>query len=195
MSGYPDDPSDRDRDAYDRDRDDYERQDRDYDDRDPEAIIAQAKSKVSGPAIGLIVVAALGLLSVIGGVIQYATLDAQFDAQIKQMEAQPNVPADQKKEQVRLMNQIRDWCKVGLLPYYGLVGVLSVVALVGGIKMMNLTSSGWAYMSAVLSLVPCTSGCCFLGLIFGIWAIMVLGKPEVKAGFAARRSSNNRDSY
>ena len=42
-----------------------------------------------------------------------------------------------------------------------------------------------AYTGAILSMIPCVSGCCLLGLPFGIWAVMTLNKPEVKAGFAA----------
>jgi hypothetical protein len=37
--------------------------------------------------------------------------------------------------------------------------------------------------AAILALVPCTSPCCLAGIPAGIWALVVLAKPEVKAGF------------
>jgi hypothetical protein len=151
---------------------------------------------VTVPAIGLIVVAAFGLLSFVGGIIQFPGLDAMCDEQIKQIEGNPQFTADQKKQQVQMWNQIRDGAKIVWIPFYCVVGIIAVVILVGGLKLMNLSSPGLVYLSAIMSFVPCTSGCCFLGLIFGIWAIMAMGKPEVKAGFAAkRRASSAPDTY
>ncbi len=176
-------------DYYDNDPDRAERE-RDFDDdqseRD-ESVIQRAKGKVMAPAVGLIVVAAFGLISLALALIQYPTLDAQFDENIKQIEDNPGIPNNQKKDQIQMMNQIRDGMKTVWFPYYGLVTVLSVVIFVGAIKLMNLSGSGWPMTAAILSFIPCTSGCCFLGLVFGIWALVVLGQPDVKAGFAARR--------
>jgi hypothetical protein len=31
--------------------------------------------------------------------------------------------------------------------------------------------------------VPCISPCCLVGLPIGIWALVVLNKPEVKSSF------------
>ncbi len=33
------------------------------------------------------------------------------------------------------------------------------------------------------AMIPCVSPCCLLGLPLGIWALIVLVKPEVKAAF------------
>ncbi len=140
------------------------------------------------PAVGLIVVAAFGLVQVVAGVVQFATLDAQFDEQVNQINNNPQIPANQKKQQVDLMNKIRDYAKTWLLPLYGATAVASLITLIGGIKLMSLGSPGLVKFGALLSMLPC-SGCCVLGLIFGIWAFVVLGKPEVKAGYAARNRS------
>ena len=32
-------------------------------------------------------------------------------------------------------------------------------------------------------MVPCISPCCLVGLPIGIWALVVLNKPEVKGSF------------
>lgn len=37
--------------------------------------------------------------------------------------------------------------------------------------------------AAILAMIPCVSPCCLLGLPLGIWALIVLLKPEVKAAF------------
>jgi hypothetical protein len=55
--------------------------------------------------------------------------------------------------------------------------------LFGALKMMRLQSYGWAMAAAILAVIPCLSPCCCLGIPFGIWALVVLSKPEVKAAF------------
>jgi predicted branched-subunit amino acid permease len=59
--------------------------------------------------------------------------------------------------------------------------IASIVALYGGWKMKALESYSWALTAAIICLVPCTGPCC--GLPVGIWALVVLLKPEVKAAF------------
>jgi hypothetical protein len=62
--------------------------------------------------------------------------------------------------------------------------VLSGILIFGGIKMKNLQSYGLAMAAAVIAMLPCTIGwCCLFGLPIGIWALVVLMKPEVKAAF------------
>jgi len=72
----------------------------------------------------------------------------------------------------------------GLGILFSVIGILiGVVVLLGAIKMKNLQAYGFAMTSAILALVPCVSPCCLLGLPVGIWALVVLSKPEVKAAF------------
>ncbi len=61
--------------------------------------------------------------------------------------------------------------------------VLDVLVLLGGMKMLKLQSWGLALAAAIVCLVPCYWSCCGLGLIPGIWGLIVLLKPEVKAAF------------
>jgi hypothetical protein len=49
--------------------------------------------------------------------------------------------------------------------------------------MQQLTSHGLAMAAAIIAMIPCFSPCCVLGLPFGIWALVVLSKPEVKSQF------------
>lgn len=64
--------------------------------------------------------------------------------------------------------------------------IVDVVIFIGAMKMKTLQSWGFAMTSAILCVIPCIGGhpcCCFLGLPAGIWALIVLLKPEVKAAF------------
>ena len=49
--------------------------------------------------------------------------------------------------------------------------------------MKKLESYGMVMTATILSMLPCTSSCCCLGLPLGIWILIVLAKPEVKSAF------------
>jgi hypothetical protein len=64
-----------------------------------------------------------------------------------------------------------------------LIGVaLSAFVIFGALKMRNLQGHGLALGAAIVSIIPC-SGCCCIGLPVGIWALVLLLKPEVKSQF------------
>ena len=56
----------------------------------------------------------------------------------------------------------------------------------GALQMKDLKNHNLALFAAIASMVPCISPCCFVGLPAGIWALVVLNKPEVKAAFAKK---------
>jgi hypothetical protein len=67
---------------------------------------------------------------------------------------------------------------------FGVLGIiLTIIILLGAIRMKNLEGYGLAITASILALIPCTSPCCCLGLPFGIWALVVLSDPVVKASF------------
>lgn len=49
-------------------------------------------------------------------------------------------------------------------------------------KMARLESYSLCLVGAILVMLPCTL-CCIIGLPIGIWALVVLAKPEVKQAF------------
>ena len=61
-----------------------------------------------------------------------------------------------------------------------LIGAFIIYAMT---KMMRLEQWGLSMGGAILAMIPCLSPCCVLGLPFGIWAIVVLTQPDVKAAF------------
>ena len=69
---------------------------------------------------------------------------------------------------------------------YSLSLIANIFILIGAIKMKNLRSYGLAVAASILSILfHC--GCCCLGLGAGIWALVILSKPEVKAAFAQNK--------
>jgi hypothetical protein len=58
--------------------------------------------------------------------------------------------------------------------------------LVGAFHMVKFQSYLWAVTAAIVALLPWSPGW-VLGLPFGIWALMVLSKPEVMAAFLGDR--------
>jgi hypothetical protein len=74
----------------------------------------------------------------------------------------------------------------------GLIGSIGSLALwlfmnvaiaLGAISMIRRKNYGSAYTAAILSVIPVCSPCLVLGIPFGIWAIIVLNRPEVKQRF------------
>jgi hypothetical protein len=65
-----------------------------------------------------------------------------------------------------------------------IIGILMCgVILLGGMKMKKLESYGLAMTTSIIAMIPCLSPCCLIGLPIGIWALVVLSKPEVKSAF------------
>lgn len=66
-------------------------------------------------------------------------------------------------------------------------GVLLLISaafvLFGAIKMKNKTDYGVAKAAAIVAIIPFVGPCCLIGIPFGIWAVVVLSKPHVKAAF------------
>ena len=126
---------------------------------------------VKGPVIGLKVTAIVGLVVVaLGLVINILALSGvQIGLQ------QFNDPQLQK-----LVGSLGG----GLGLFQDLIGgVMGVLILIGAGKMQKLENYQFAMTACIVAMVPCISPCCVFGLPFGIWALVVLNKPEVKSQF------------
>ena len=67
---------------------------------------------------------------------------------------------------------------------FNIIGmIMAVVVLLGALKMKKLESFGFAMTATIIAMVPCISPCCWIGLPIGIWALVILNKPEVKGAF------------
>jgi len=126
-----------------------------------------AAEQVRGPAVGLMVTAVVGFLA------QAAALVINvFKVSLGAMQRQGTAEA---------------WVNMFSGPIGVVGGVLgiavSAMILYGALKMKKLENHGWAIAASILALAPCISPCCLIGLPIGIWALVVLAKPEVKAAF------------
>lgn len=177
----------------DRDDDRYARDNRDDRDRFDSRDLEDAKSKVKGPAIALMVTAVISLLGIAYSVFSYfVTMKSQFDAQRAKMDADPNMPAQTKQDMRAMMDTYEKIVTVALPVDWLIVIAASLVIFVGALKMKNLSGLGWARAGAILAMIPCVSGCCLLGLPIGIWALMVLSNRDVKRAFAHTASKSAR---
>ncbi len=61
---------------------------------------------------------------------------------------------------------------------------ISLTLLIAGWRMRKLKSYGLSMVGAILALLPCSFGW-FVGLPMGVWALLVLQRPEVREAFEA----------
>jgi hypothetical protein len=75
----------------------------------------------------------------------------------------------------------------GLGQAEGLVGVVGVllsgIVIVGAVRMKALKSYGWAMTASLLALITICYPCGVFSLAMGIWSLVVLLDPNVKAVF------------
>lgn len=125
------------------------------------------------PAIFLIIIGAIGILAALWGIIQSAT--GMNDATMAQLMSDPNLPPMVKQ-------------MVGTSQSFGAVSnvivlLTSAFVIYGALQMMRLQNFGMAMGSAIVAMIPCFGPCCCLGIPVGIWALVLLNKPEIKASF------------
>jgi hypothetical protein len=129
-----------------------------------------ARHQVSGPAIGLIVTGVLGILGSLFGLLSnvlglglgFAGTDLRGNPEIERF--------------VTLLGGT-----------FGTVANLATLAIsgfivYGGVKLQRLESHTLCLVAIILAMLPCGCNCC-LGLPVGIWALVVLNRPEVRSQF------------
>lgn len=121
-----------------------------------------AAGKLKGPAICLIVVAIRWIL--FGLFIIIANLS---------MEQEPFEFGGQVVEPNPVMAMI----------FWLVVVICNGVIIFGSVQMLRMSADPLAMAASIMSLVPCLSPCCLLGIPFGIWALVVLMNSDVKASF------------
>ena len=127
---------------------------------------------VKGPAIGLKVTAIVGLVLVGLGLVYNVLVLSGVNIGLQQI----NDPQMQK-----LISKLGG----GLGIVQDIIGgVVGVIVLIGAAKMQKLQNYQFALTASIVAMVPCISPCCIFGLPFGIWALVVLNKPEVKSQFS-----------
>jgi hypothetical protein len=130
---------------------------------------AVALQKASGPAIGLMITAGLGL-----------AMNA-LSILIHLLRSAPPPPPPGLPPNLEHLLEVLNGPMGIFFAIFGLA--ISGLVLFGAIQMQKLSSRGLAMTAAILALVPCFSPCCVVGLPIGIWALVVLLKPEVSSQF------------
>jgi len=130
-----------------------------------------ALQQVKGPAIALIITASLGIAYyAFSGLFTLFTGGQMFHQQMPS-----NIPP-----------QMRAFIEGMQGPLAGVINLavaaLNGFVLFGAIKLLRLQNHSVATVASVAAMLPCQC-CCLFGLPFGIWALVVLNKPEVKSQF------------
>lgn len=129
----------------------------------PSAPSRPAAERVNGPATGLMVVAILG----------FVTQATSFFWNVFGMSFR-GMGNDQ------MMNFFTG--TIGVL--FNFIAVtFGVIIILGALKMKKLESHSWGTAASIIAMIPCISPCCLVGLPIGIWSLVVLSDPDVKAAF------------
>jgi len=129
---------------------------------------AAALRAVRGPAIFILVLGALNIVTCLLSLLWTGVEDKFLGA------------AELPPETLRLVQNVRTYFST---PAMILGIILAVVTFFGAIKMLKLKSHGLAVAAAIIMMIPCGNCCCFLNIGAGIWALVVLLKPEIKSAF------------
>ncbi|MGL6073915.1 MAG: hypothetical protein ACRC8S_07125 [Fimbriiglobus sp.] len=127
-----------------------------------------ASAKVSGPAIGLIVTSAIGLIALFLGLA--------FDLLLLTTGLGDDLPAQQGG--IRKEQQI-----MGRMTWSLAMVLTNTIIFIGAIHMKRLKSCSIARLACILAVVPCCGPCFVLGIPFGIWGIVTLGDSHVRGAF------------
>jgi uncharacterized protein DUF4339 len=131
---------------------------------------AAARSAVRAPAIALIVTAILNLLLGVLSLVYMKTAE-EFYAGL------PEFSDPERQQTLHLMFGPLGTASV-------VVGiVMSIVILIGAMRMQAAKNYAFAFTGCILAMIPCVTPCCFIGLPFGIWGLVVLCRPAVKSQF------------
>jgi uncharacterized membrane protein YhaH (DUF805 family) len=130
-----------------------------------------ALQQVQGPAIGLLVTAiigiVLGLFSLLGNVFGIGMSGLQ------------NIGGGSGAT-----DRYMQYMSGGLGIVFAIIGLaISGFVIWAALQMKQLRNWNMAVAASVVAMIPCIGPCCVIGLPIGIWSLIVLMKPEVKAAF------------
>lgn len=154
------------------------------------------KGRTTGPGITLIITAVLNVLTslvfiIFGLMFAAAAGTPEFNREFnkgieREFEKNPNMSPQERKEAEAWAKWMKDMVGPGGTGgmIWGVLGLIcSLVIGIGGGLMMGMRSYGLSMIAAILAILPCSSPCCLIGAIGGIWGISVMMNPDVKAAF------------
>ena len=133
----------------------------------PVKIAVNPATQVSNPSVGLLVTGVVGgIISLLGLILNAIGTSA--------------IPFVQDSLDKRYMELWEGGAGIAS-SFIGIV--VAVFIIYAALKMKELTQYGLCMAASILAMIPCISPCCIIGLPIGIWCLVVLTKPEVKAAF------------
>jgi hypothetical protein len=133
----------------------------------PAALNNKPRDQVSGPAVGLLVTGIIGAVFSLVGFISLAVGTSLNHFWIEEF---PEYVEKFYERSFALGSSLLEVLIAAFIVYAAL-------------KMKELQQWGFAVAASILAMLPCISPCCVIGLPIGIWALVVLMRPEVKSAF------------
>jgi hypothetical protein len=134
--------------------------------------------KLRPPATALIIAGSLngmiGLLALLGGLIRLAGVGGR-----------ETLPMEDAERIGYIVSTIVGYA-TSLLSL-----LVAPVVIYGAIQMMRAKKISVARLAAILAIIPFTSCCFLVGIPVGIWALITLSKPDVKAAFYGDAAAGN----
>jgi hypothetical protein len=162
------------------------------DDSSRDSAYRLARERVQVPAIFLVIVGLINILA--AGTLLFAAYQV---SQISEEEFRQLFSRSPEYQEMLRKLEDQGWTPerlqhAGIVLYgtCGGVGLLAaLITFVGGVRMMALKSYGLSLTGAFLAAIPFVSplGCCLVGEIIGIWAVVVLFSADVQAGYREAR--------
>jgi hypothetical protein len=134
--------------------------------------LERARKVVNAPGITLIVLGAIGIL--------VALVSIPINLAHGGMMQVPPLPDENMR---RMFEGWMQFMKKAAIPLNIFSMIWNAVILFGGIKMRKLQSRGLVMTAAILAVIPCFNPCCLIWMPLGIWALVALNNPDVKASF------------
>ena len=135
--------------------------------RTPQIVASDASRQVSGPATGLLVTGIIGAFFAGLGLI----------ASIVGMGIAPFIREE-------IPERYAEFWEGSIGAASSIVGIaVAAFIIFAALKMKELRQWELSLAASIVAMIPCISPCCILGLPIGIWALVVLLRPEVKEAF------------
>lgn len=135
----------------------------------PQEPTSEAGNRLKGPAIALLVLAPLSII--------FMGVDFGFRV-VNLANGEIPVVVDAPGAAQGAMIGAYIGAAVDVIAIFCQIGVIF-----GAISMLKVKSYNLALTASVISVIPCLSACCVVGMPFGIWALVVLNDSKVKAAF------------
>lgn len=134
--------------------------------------------RLRAPATALIIAASLngviGLLALLGGLVRLSGLSGS-----------EQLPANEA-ERIGYVSSTVITYGISLLSL-----LLAPFVIYGAVQMMRGKNYKTARVAAIVAMNPFTSCCFLVSIPMGIWAMILLGKPEIKAVFTGDAADRN----